>query len=213
METTNSSANGPATPPRLINWDLAASTAARLTPAGPKLPAAEIQAGVDSLRRLADVSVEHVHRITGLSAAKDLRDSQVLIVDRAAWAKANARSFELMLQPALRALAAKRPDQLKSAATAMGSTVTGTQMGAILSFLASKVLGQYDPFCALLPDGPAGGRLLLVAPNIIAIEQELNVVPEDFRLWSACTNRPTACSSPPRPGCANTCSNRSASSP
>jgi len=166
-----------------IDWDLAATTAARLTPAGPKLPAAEIQAGVDSLRRLADVSVEHVHRITGLDAAEDLRDSQVLIVDRAAWAKSNARSFEIMLRPALKALAEKRPDQLKSAATALGSTLTGTQMGAILSFLASKVLGQYDPFCALLPGGPAGGRLLLVAPNIIAIEQELNVVPEDFRLW------------------------------
>jgi coenzyme F420 biosynthesis associated uncharacterized protein len=183
MDTTNSSANGPATPPRLINWDLAATTAARLTPAGPKLPGAEIQAGVDNLRRLADVSVEHVHRITGLSAAEDLRDSQVLIVDRAAWAKSNARSFEIMLQPALKALAEKRPDQLKSAATALGSSLTGTQMGAILSFLSSKVLGQYDPFCALLPGGPAGGRLLLVAPNIIAIEQELNVVPEDFRLW------------------------------
>lgn len=183
MDTSNSSANGPATPPRLINWELAATTAARLTPAGPKLSGAQIQAGVDNLRRLADVSVEHVHRITGLSAAQDLRDSQVLIVDRAAWAKANARSFEIMLQPALKTLAEKRPDQLKSAATALGSTLTGTQMGAILSFLSSKVLGQYDPFCALLPGGPAGGRLLLVAPNIIAIEQELNVVPEDFRLW------------------------------
>ncbi|MFD1213925.1 zinc-dependent metalloprotease [Arthrobacter sp. GCM10027362] len=183
MDTTASPANNSATPPRLINWELAATTAARLTPAGPKLSGAQIQAAVENLRGLADESVDHVHRITGLDAARDLRDSQVLVVDRAAWSKANARSFEIMLQPALKALAEKRPDQLKSAATALGSTVTGTQMGAILSFLSSKVLGQYDPFSSLLTGGPAGGRLLLVAPNIIALEQELNVEPVDFRLW------------------------------
>ncbi|NKX55096.1 zinc-dependent metalloprotease [Arthrobacter mobilis] len=183
MDTTASSANHSAPLPRLINWELAATTAARLTPAGPKLSGTQIRSAVENLRGLADVSVDHVHRITGLDAARDLRDSQVLVVDRAAWSKANARSFELMLQPALKALAEKRPDQLKSAATALGSAVTGTQMGAILSFLSSKVLGQYDPFSALLPGGPAGGRLLLVAPNIIALEQELNVEPADFRLW------------------------------
>jgi coenzyme F420 biosynthesis associated uncharacterized protein len=183
MDTTASSANSSAPPPRLINWELAASTAARLTPAGPRLPAAQIRDAVGNLRGLADASVDHVHRISRLDAARDLRDSEVLIVDRAAWSKANARSFEIMLQPALEALARKRPEQLKSAATALGSAVTGTQMGAILSFLSSKVLGQYDPFCSLLQGGPAGGRLMLVAPNIIAIEQELNVEPADFRLW------------------------------
>ncbi|NKX52282.1 hydrolase, partial [Arthrobacter deserti] len=139
MGTSNSPANGPGTP-RSINWELAATTAARLTPAGPKLSGRQIEAAVENLRHLADASVDHVHRITGLSAARDLRDSQVLVVDRAAWSKANARSFEIMLQPALKALAEKRPEQLKSAATALGSTVTGTQMGAILSFLSSKVL-------------------------------------------------------------------------
>jgi coenzyme F420 biosynthesis associated uncharacterized protein len=187
MDSSAQSANesgatsGPA--PRLVNWDLAASTAATLTPAGPSMKAAEIRAAVEELRRLAEESVDHVHRITGLEAARDLRDSEVLIVDRAAWSKANARSFEVMLAPAITALAEKRPDQLKSATTAVGGALTGTQMGAILSFLSSKVLGQYDPFCSLLPGGPAAGRLMLVAPNIISVERELNVEPADFRLW------------------------------
>ena len=175
--------SAPETPPRLINWDLAATTAAKLTPAGPKMPPAQIRAAVANLRDLSEVSVDHVHRITRLEAARDLRDSQVLIVDRAEWSKANARSFEALLQPALTELARKKPEQVKSAATGLSSSLTGTQMGAILSFLSSKVLGQYDPFCSLLPGGPAGGRLMLVAPNIIAVEQELNVEPADFRLW------------------------------
>ena len=59
-------------------------------------------------------------------------------------------------------------------------------MGAILAFLSSKVLGQYDPFVGMLRrDVPAGGRLVLVAPNIVAIERELKVDPDDFRLWVA----------------------------
>ena len=38
------------------------------------------------------------------------------------------------------------------------------------------MLGQYEVF-------GSGGRLLLVAPNIVATEQKLGVDPTDFRLW------------------------------
>lgn len=172
--------------PQLVDWDLAASTAARLTPAGPQLGAAEIAATVANLRELADVAVEHVHRITGLDSAQNLRDSQVLIVDRAAWAKANSRSFRVLMEPALDRLAETRGQQLSAGAAAVSGAVTGAQFGAILSFLAGKVLGQYDPFASLAaPSAPAAGRLMFVAPNIVAVERELNVDPNDFRLWVA----------------------------
>ena len=39
------------------------------------------------------------------------------------------------------------------------------------------MLGQFDPFAE-----PAG-RLLLVAPNIVHVERELEADPSDFRLW------------------------------
>lgn len=167
----------------LVNWDLAAGTAATLVSAGPKMTAREIRGAVADLRARADAAVTHVHRITGLEAARDLRDSEVLVVDRASWAKANSRSFAALLNPALENLAKTHPEQLKGANTALSGTLTGAQMGAVLAFLASKVLGQYDPFAAQTPGGPAGGRLLLVAPNIISLERELNVDPADFRLW------------------------------
>lgn len=170
---------------RLVNWDFAAATAATLVAPGPKMSRREIQAAVADLRRLADESVAHVHRITGLDAAEDLRDSQVLIVDRASWAKANSQSFAALMNPMLEHLAETRPEAVNATNTAVAGTVTGAELGAVLAFLASKVLGQYDPFAALAPDSPGkkGGRLLLVAPNIISTEQELNVEPSDFRLW------------------------------
>jgi coenzyme F420 biosynthesis associated uncharacterized protein len=169
----------------LINWDLAASTAARLAPAGPDLDHAAIGEAVDSLRRLADASVEHVHEISGLEAARDLRDSTVLVVDRASWAKANTQSFAVMLKPAMEKMLENRRGSLSPAAAGVSGAITGSQLGAVLAFLSSKVLGQYDPFAALAEgsNAPAGGRLLLVAPNIISVERELNVAPEDFRLW------------------------------
>lgn len=169
----------------LINWDLAASTAARLAPAGPVLNQAAIGDAVDSLRRLADASVEHVHEITGLEAARNLRDSTVLVVDRASWAKANTQSFAVMLKPAMEKMLDSRRGSLSPAAASVSGAITGSQLGAVLAFLSSKVLGQYDPFAALAEGStaPSGGRLLLVAPNIVAVERELNVTPEDFRLW------------------------------
>lgn len=174
-----------ATAQSLINWDLAASTAARLAPAGPVLSGAAMSEAVDSLRRLADVSVEHVHQITGLEAARDLRDSSVLVVDRASWAKANTQSFAVMLKPAMEKMLENRRGTLSPGAASVSGAITGSQLGAVLAFLASKVLGQYDPFAALAEGSaaPPGGRLLLVAPNIVAVERELNVTPEDFRLW------------------------------
>jgi coenzyme F420 biosynthesis associated uncharacterized protein len=169
----------------MINWDLAASTASRLASAGPTLGTAEINDAVDSLRSLADASVPHVHEITGLEAARDLRDSTVLVVDRANWAKANTQSFAVMLKPAMEKMLESRRGTVSPAAASVSGAITGSQLGAVLAFLSSKVLGQYDPFAALAEGSkaPAGGRLLLVAPNIVSVERELNVTPEDFRLW------------------------------
>ena len=50
----------------------------------------------------------------------------------------------------------------------------------MLGFLGCKVLGQFDPFHETPGEQ---GRLLLVAPNIVHAERELDADPHDFRLW------------------------------
>ncbi|WP_442212587.1 zinc-dependent metalloprotease [Specibacter sp. RAF43] len=188
QSSTYATPSSPETPGgSLVNWELAARTAAGLAAAGPMLSGPEIGSAVENLRTMAEKSVPYVHDISKLEAARDLRDSEVLVVDRASWAKANTQSFAVMMDPIMSALAAKQAAAGKSVAAVSG-TVTGAQLGAALAFLSSKVLGQYDPFSALAPAGPAapaasGGRLLLVAPNIITVERELKVDPADFRLW------------------------------
>ncbi|WP_022873369.1 zinc-dependent metalloprotease [Nesterenkonia alba] len=164
----------------LINWEAARATAARLTPPGPPLSRAEAAAEVTAIRQAAAESVGHVHRITGITAAERLGEdlSDVLVVDRAGWAHANAEGFRHLLGPALKAAAERKPELIEragSTAHLVGSSAAGAEFGAVLGFLSANVLGQFEPF--------SQQRLMLVAPNIVEIATELNVERDDFRLW------------------------------
>jgi coenzyme F420 biosynthesis associated uncharacterized protein len=101
------------------------------------------------------------------------------VVDRTGWVQANADAFATLLGPVVDKLSGKDGDKKPPSAIsqAIGSKVTGAEVGGLLGFLGSKVLGQFDPF-----HEPAG-RLLLVAPNIVHVERELGADPTDFRLW------------------------------
>jgi coenzyme F420 biosynthesis associated uncharacterized protein len=99
----------------------------------------------------------------------------VLVVDRASWVQANADAFAVLLAPIVEKLTEKK--QPTGLTASVGSKITGAEVGSVLGFLGSKVLGQFDPFHA--PDG----RLLLVAPNIVHVEREIQADPHDFRLW------------------------------
>lgn len=165
----------------MINWDLAERAAGRLCLPGPRLRDAEAAEEVADLRRAAAEAIGHVHRITGLAAAEGLGADDTLVVDRRGWSRANAESFRLLLGPALKTAVERQPGLQKRLirrggdSQVLGSAVTGTELGGILAFLSSHVLGQFDPFTQ--------NRLMLVAPNIVEVQRELNVVPEDFRLW------------------------------
>lgn len=168
----------------LISWELATTTAAKLAAPGPRMKPQEAAAEVTALRTAAEDAVGHVHRITQLEAARELgADSgETVVVDRQGWAKANAESFRELLAPALAAAVERKPELgqgagggQRSNAQVFGSAVTGAELGGVLSFLSAKVLGQFEPF--------QQNRLMLVAPNIVEIQREINVVPEDFRLW------------------------------
>jgi coenzyme F420 biosynthesis associated uncharacterized protein len=159
--------------PAMVDWDLAVRIGSRLAGDGPTIEREEASAVVEELRDGANRSTGLVRDYTGL-VARD-HDAPVLVVDRAGWVQANADAFATLLGPVVDKLTEKKPPS--GLATAVGSRVTGAEIGGVLGFLGSKVLGQFDPFHA--PDG----RLLLVAPNIVHVERELEVDPHDFRLW------------------------------
>jgi coenzyme F420 biosynthesis associated uncharacterized protein len=159
---------------QMVDWDLAVTIGTRVAGEGPQVTRETADQVVAELRDDANRSTGLVREFTGLVAEE--RTAPVLAVDRPGWIRANADGFATVLAPLVDKLSEKKgaPTGLS---LAVGSRVTGAEVGLLLGFLASKVLGQFDPFFA-----PAG-RLLLVAPNIVHVERELGCDPTDFRLW------------------------------
>jgi len=158
----------------MVDWDLAVSLGSRLAGDGPVVTATEAEDAVATLRNDADRSTALVRDFTGLVAAE--RTAPVLVVDRPGWIQANADGFSAVLAPVIEKLTDKKGAP-SGVSQAVGSRVTGAEVGLLLGFMASKVLGQFDPF------HEPSGRLLLVAPNVVHVERELRADPADFRLW------------------------------
>jgi coenzyme F420 biosynthesis associated uncharacterized protein len=158
----------------LVDWDFAVTVGSRVAGPGPEVSADEAAAAVVELREGAERSTPLVKEFTGLHAAAGT--APVLVVDRRGWVRANADGFSKILAPIVDKLIEKKgpPSAL---AEAVGSRVTGAEVGLMLGFLGTKVLGQFDPFFS------PHGRLLLVAPNIVHVEREIDADPTDFRLW------------------------------
>ncbi|HET6165886.1 MAG TPA: zinc-dependent metalloprotease [Marmoricola sp.] len=166
----------------MIDWDLAVRVGSRLAGDGPVVSRQEAAEVVEELRAGAEKSTPLVRDFTGLVA--EARTAPVLVVDRPGWIQANADGFATVIAPIVARLQEKKGTP-SGMTEAVGSRITGAELGVMLGFLGNKVLGQFDPFF----EGPAvsgqasAGRLLLVAPNIVHAERELTVDEHDFRLW------------------------------
>jgi coenzyme F420 biosynthesis associated uncharacterized protein len=158
----------------MVDWDLAVTLGSRFAGDGPTVTGQEAAEAVADLRAYADRSTGLVKEFTGLVAAE--RTAPVLVVDRPGWVQANADGFARVLGPVIERLQEKKGEPT-GLSLAVGSRVTGAEVGLLLGFLAGKVLGQFDPF------HDPSGRLLLVAPNVVQVERELGCDPADFRLW------------------------------
>jgi coenzyme F420 biosynthesis associated uncharacterized protein len=149
---------------RTVDWGFAAAVGAKLArPA----PAATEYTRRQAIEQLADSALRAempVREVTGLNEGGEVSDAR--IIDRPEWIRAASHSMRAMT-------GGKETDKPHF----ITGRVTGAQTGAVLAFISSGILGQYDPFA------DNGGELLLVYPNVIAVERQLRVVPADFRLW------------------------------
>ncbi|OLT46535.1 zinc-dependent metalloprotease [Cellulosimicrobium sp. CUA-896] len=169
--------------PSIVDWDAAAQVAGRLARPGPQATRDELADLVEGLRDAAATAVPHVldvTRMTPAGAARPAELGSVYVVDRARWARANTEIMASMTEGVAQALLADgsdRPPRVPQATALVGAA----QLGSVLAVLASRVLGQFDPYSAAAPGEP--GRLVLVAPNVLHAERALDLVPADFRLW------------------------------
>ncbi len=164
----------------MVDWGLAVATARRLAGPGPRLDEHEAEQVVTELRSCARRAEAFVADHTGLRAPPG--SAPVAVVGRPGWIQANADAFAELLGPLTDRMRSR--DRGGRPLDGLGSRLAGLEVGAMLGFLAGKVLGQYDPFVPEDSRRPAEqGRLLLVAPNVVEVERMLGVMPEDFRQW------------------------------
>src|SRR6478736_2459224 len=109
------------------------------------------------------------------------------VVDRAGWVRANTGSFRSLigkLETDLLDQVIPPGGGLAKATMALANRwVTTRQLGFLLGFMGTRVLGQYD--LALLSTEAAPGRLLFVEENIWATARALDVPLAPFRTWIA----------------------------
>ncbi|WP_226346470.1 zinc-dependent metalloprotease [Agilicoccus flavus] len=170
-------------PTSLVDWAFAKSAARRVTPAGPAVDPAQAREVVAALKRAALDARGPVAETARLQTPPEAPSA--LVVDRPTWIDVNVDSFATIIDPALSAAIERQNSRtgarpMSPLVARVGGKLTGTELAGLLSFVSTKVLGQYE----LAPGRPAGSaRLLLVAPNVLAAERELGVDPDDFRLW------------------------------
>ena len=157
---------------RAVDWRFAGTVGSRLARSAP--PASEYtrRQAIDDLAAAAVAAEGPVRDITRLSGGEHSPPAR--IVDRRQWIRAAADSMRVMT------------GGTDTPGNPITGRITGAQTGAVLAFISSGILGQYDPFAdtADTTDGSTGrGALLLVYPNVISVERQLKISPKDFRLW------------------------------
>jgi coenzyme F420 biosynthesis associated uncharacterized protein len=157
----------------LIDWDVAARAAKRFSPPPPAVSRREAEDAVSELYRATAQAADQVSALTHLHEPPVTAVTRV--IDRPAWIDTNAGGMRAIMEPLITRLTEGNP--VGRVAERIGGRITGVQVGVVLGFLSGKVLGQFEFF------ERTGGQLLLVAPNLVAVERQLRVDPHDFRLW------------------------------
>jgi coenzyme F420 biosynthesis associated uncharacterized protein len=151
---------------RTVDWNFAATVGAKLVRPGPAATDYTRRQVMEQLAESSRSAELPVREVTKMNEGGEIPEAR--IVDRPQWIRAATQSMKVMTGGA--------QDNGNHRPYITGR-ITGAQTGAVLAFISTGILGQYDPF------GPNGGELLLVYPNVIAVERQLRVAPADFRLW------------------------------
>lgn len=164
------------TAPSPIDWDRAERVALgvaarRRTPSDPVGGARVAMPELPAPLVLEDA----IEAVTGLRPLHGT--ATVSFVDRPQWIRANLASFRNLLTPLLD----QWSDRMAASPTAagIGRQVAGAELGALIGWMSTRVLGQYD----ILVGRPDDDAVYLVAPNLADLEQRYGFDPAEFRTW------------------------------
>lgn len=165
-----------------VDWELAKQVAVqvsgRLSYPVPRWR--EIASMADDFRAMTAQAEVLVGKATGLVSGNGKARSRV--VDRPTWIEINIASFQRLLRPLTERVSAE--DQ-SGARMEVARKFTGAQVGVLLGWMSTRVLGQYD-MLIIEDDNPhLQDMVYYVGPNIAGLERKHGFPPAEFRLWLA----------------------------
>jgi coenzyme F420 biosynthesis associated uncharacterized protein len=163
-----------------IDWALAERVAARVAGSDPFARSYHYASLEPDFAELTAEAEELVAEATGLRSLAG--PARARVTDRAGWVKANVASFQRLLRP-LTDKVGERMD--RSPLAPVARRITGTEVGVILGWMATRVLGQYDLLIAEEEDPHDQDVVYYVGPNVLALEKRFAFPPREFRLWLA----------------------------
>ena len=182
-------AEQPAEGPGVVDWSTALRVAEWLVSRRPPPPSYRLDAVQADFDRATAEAEEMVAEATGWRSP--LGAARGRVTDRAGWTRANVASIRRLLEPTLQRVAERRaqssfalPSWAPARLAGAGRSVSGAQLGAVLAWMSTRVLGQYD---LLITDSVTEDQdvVYYVGPNVVAMEERYDFPPEQFRLWLA----------------------------
>jgi coenzyme F420 biosynthesis associated uncharacterized protein len=162
-----------------VDWGLAEKVAIRVSgrePLAESYHYDSLAADFSELTRRAEGIVSEATGLRSLAGPARAR-----VTDRAGWIRANIGSFRRLLRP----LTDKLEERMTGPLTPVAAGIAGVEVGLLLGFLSTRVLGQYDLLVIEdeLPDEQ--DIVYYVGPNVIGLEKRHGFPPGEFRLWLA----------------------------
>lgn len=184
----------------LVDWELARRIAHKVADRRPLPPNYNHRSMERDFAAHTAVAEELVAAQTGLISLNGAARGKV--TTRTGWIDANIKSFQRLLKPLADRLAGDGGDRDGSSAVGNGSSANSSnasklsasmmqkfaalEVGAMLGWMSTRVLGQYDLLVIENEEAPLeGDAVYYVAPNIAALEWRHGFPPDEFRLWIA----------------------------
>jgi coenzyme F420 biosynthesis associated uncharacterized protein len=170
----------------LVDWGTVERTAiGRAEKAPGRLSALELRAADGAYRESMARIVPRLSEALGTQLPGVVE--RATVVDRAGWIRANVGTFRQLIsrmEDALLDQVVPEGGGLTRATMALANRwVTSQQLGYLLGFMGTRVLGQYD--IAMLSAEAEDGRLLFVEENVRSTAHALGIPVAPFRTWIA----------------------------
>ena len=170
----------------LVDWGTVERVAIRRADKAPgKLSALELRAADGAYREAMARVVPRLGEALGTPLPGVVE--RATVVDRAGWIRANVGTFRSLIsrmEGELLDQVVPEGGGLTRATMALANRwVTSQQLGYLLGFMGTRVLGQYD--LAMLSAEAEDGRLLFVEENVRSTAHALSIPVAPFRTWIA----------------------------